>query len=115
MQIMAGKIIIETERCKGCGLCVAVCPNGCIEISTESNNNGFFPPQADCSKCTGCAICAIICPEAIIEVFSDKASRIKIVAGSGSKVKPSLAKEAKYDRKKRNLQRNTQKDFDVRQ
>lgn len=90
---MAGKIIIETERCKGCGLCVAVCPNGCIEISTKSNKNGFFPAQALNTDCTGCTVCAIICPEAIIEVFCDKTTRIKIVAGPGRKVKPSLVKE----------------------
>ena len=68
---MAGKIIIDTERCKGCGLCVEVCPKNGIVISNHSNKNGYFPAQASNAECTGCAICAIICPEAIIEVRRD--------------------------------------------
>ncbi|MHC4286411.1 MAG: 4Fe-4S binding protein, partial [Planctomycetota bacterium] len=40
---MAGKIIINTERCKGCGLCVAVCPKISIIISKKSNKSGYFP------------------------------------------------------------------------
>ena len=68
---MAGKITIDTERCKGCGLCVAVCPNGCLVVSKTSNKNGYFPAEATCESCTGCAMCAIICPDAVIEVFRD--------------------------------------------
>ena len=68
---MAGKIIIDTERCKGCGLCVTVCPNSSIIISNRSNKAGYFPAQAVNSDCTGCAMCAIICPDAIIEVYRD--------------------------------------------
>lgn len=68
---MAGKIIIDTERCKGCGLCVASCPKDCIVISEKSNKNGYFPAETNNSSCTGCAMCAVICPEAIIEVQRD--------------------------------------------
>ena len=68
---MAGKIIIDTERCKGCGLCVEVCPKGCIVISNQSNKNGYLPAQANNTDCTGCAMCAIICPDAVIEVYRD--------------------------------------------
>ena len=68
---MAGKIIIDTERCKGCGLCVTACPKGCIVISEKSNKNGYFPVETNNSSCTGCAMCAVICPEAIIGVQRD--------------------------------------------
>jgi 2-oxoglutarate ferredoxin oxidoreductase subunit delta len=66
---MAGKITIDAEGCKGCGLCVAVCPTHGIAISTASNKKGYFPAQRTNSDCTGCAVCAIICPDAVIEVF----------------------------------------------
>ncbi|MHC4725746.1 MAG: 4Fe-4S dicluster domain-containing protein [Planctomycetota bacterium] len=90
---MTGKIIINIERCKGCGLCVMVCPKGCIVVSEKSNKNGFFPAQADNTECTGCAACAIICPEAIIEVFRDQSSNIETIAEKNKKPKPSLIKE----------------------
>jgi 2-oxoglutarate ferredoxin oxidoreductase subunit delta len=69
---MAGKIIINTERCKGCGLCIAVCPKISIIISKKSNKSGYFPAEASNADCTGCALCAIICPEAVIEVFREE-------------------------------------------
>lgn len=69
---MAGKIIIDTERCKGCGLCVVVCPKKNIRIAEQSNKNGYFPAVFNGGDCTGCTMCAIICPEAVIEVFSDR-------------------------------------------
>ena len=85
---MAGKIIIDTERCKGCGLCVVVCPKECILISKSSNKAGYFPAQTNNSECTGCAMCAIVCPEAIIEVYRDENS----VDQPGKKVRPILTK-----------------------
>jgi len=68
---MAGKITIDMERCKGCGLCVAVCPKGSIVISKKSNKSGFFPAVSDNKHCTGCAVCAIMCPDAVIKVYRE--------------------------------------------
>ena len=82
---MAGKIIIDTERCKGCGLCVVVCLKNSIVISKKSNKNGYFPAQATDTDCTGCCLCAIICPEAVIEVYRDQPNKIEIVAKPGKK------------------------------
>jgi len=87
---MAGKIVIDTERCKGCGLCVAVCPKNCIVISNRSNKTGYFPAQASSTDCTGCAVCAIICPEAIIEVYRE--DNIAAVKAANKKIS-NLAKE----------------------
>jgi len=69
---MAGKIIIDIERCKGCGLCISVCPKNGIVISKSLNKAGYFPAQpVNNSDCTGCAMCAIVCPEAGIEVYRE--------------------------------------------
>ena len=87
---MAGKIIIDTEGCKGCGLCVVVCPKDCINISNQSNKHGYFPAEANNTDCTGCAMCAIICPDAVIEVHRDN----NIVSiDSRNKDRLSLTKE----------------------
>ena len=92
---MSGKIIINTERCKGCGLCVAVCPKKSIVISKESNKNGYFPAEATNVDCTGCASCAIICPEAVIEVIWDDEDNPKIVTKSYEKDGTNLIEEKK--------------------
>lgn len=39
--IMA-KIIINTEACKGCGLCTLACPKKILAISAHSNNKGYY-------------------------------------------------------------------------
>lgn len=68
---MGGKIVINSERCKGCGLCIAVCPGNSIVISTKFNKTGYRPAEKIGNNCSGCSQCAIICPDAAIEVFRD--------------------------------------------
>ena len=82
---MAGKIVIDFEKCKSCGLCVVVCPQKSIQISKNSNKKGYFPAEALNHNCTACGRCAIICPEAIIEVFKDETEKIKIIDAPGKK------------------------------
>jgi len=90
---MAGKIVIDMERCKGCGLCITVCPRNCIVVSRESNKSGYFPAQAKNTDCTGCSMCAVVCPEAIIEVYLEEADRIRIVTTAAKKDTPRLIEE----------------------
>ena len=41
---MTGKIVIDQKRCKGCGLCVAFCPQQIIALDTDKlNASGYHP------------------------------------------------------------------------
>lgn len=65
-----GKIIIDKERCKGCGLCIYFCKKKQINLSDELNRRGQHPCVfIDAGDCNGCAICATVCPDVAIEVY----------------------------------------------
>ncbi|MDD3345629.1 MAG: 4Fe-4S dicluster domain-containing protein [Candidatus Omnitrophica bacterium] len=64
------KVIINRERCKGCFLCVSVCPKRLIKKGSKLNKRGSNFVEIDpAGVCVGCARCAIICPDCCIEVY----------------------------------------------
>lgn len=70
-----GMIVIDRERCKGCHLCVDVCPTKVIVVDTKLNKKGYQPAlfieevEEGAKGCTGCAMCASVCPDVAIEVY----------------------------------------------
>lgn len=65
-----GLVVIDKERCKGCGLCLAACPFGILSLTSELNRYGYNVVAATSpDKCTGCAMCAQMCPDVAIEVY----------------------------------------------
>lgn len=64
------KVTFNEERCKGCGLCTAVCPKNIVVIAKDRiNTKGYHPAGViDMDKCIGCAFCAKMCPDVVIEV-----------------------------------------------
>jgi len=65
-----GAIVVNTERCKGCGLCVEACPKKVIALGKEVNTKGYnFALPAVPDECIGCNSCAIVCPDACITVY----------------------------------------------
>lgn len=72
IQMATGTIIIDQERCKGCGLCSMVCPQGVLALNMKLfNTKGYHPAALNdpTNECTGCAVCAVICPEVCITVY----------------------------------------------
>ena len=71
-----GTITIDRELCKGCYLCISVCPNNLIAVSEKLNQKGYYPAEytekdsgENDRKCTGCSLCAVTCPDIAIEVY----------------------------------------------
>ncbi len=38
-----GAIVVDIERCKGCGVCITACPCGVIELAKESTRKPCNP------------------------------------------------------------------------
>jgi len=59
-----GRVLINEERCKGCGLCITFCPSHVLERAMKFNAKGYHPPEATHpDDCTGCDICGYFCPD----------------------------------------------------
>jgi 2-oxoglutarate ferredoxin oxidoreductase subunit delta len=71
VEMLHGRILIDTERCKGCELCTTVCPQNVIRLSSAFNAKGYRPAELvdPLGACTGCTVCAIICPDTAIIVY----------------------------------------------
>lgn len=63
---------IAPDRCKGCSLCVSICPKAVLELDDSIvNERGYHPVRLmDAAACTSCALCARICPDAVFTVFA---------------------------------------------
>jgi 2-oxoglutarate ferredoxin oxidoreductase subunit delta len=71
-----GKIVVHRELCKGCGLCIAFCPQNVMTVSDTLNQMGYSPAKwlekgNNGKMCVACATCATICPDAAIEVYRE--------------------------------------------
>ncbi|MCC8019983.1 MAG: ferredoxin family protein [Rikenellaceae bacterium] len=70
MAAIKGRIVVDTERCKGCAVCVAACPFEVLALTRGVNGKGYhFSFMDQPERCTGCASCALVCPDSCITVF----------------------------------------------
>lgn len=57
------------DKCTGCGLCVAFCPEGCVEGGGKGKESTY---KANLDYCKGCGICAEECPVKDIVMEEEK-------------------------------------------
>jgi 2-oxoglutarate ferredoxin oxidoreductase subunit delta len=70
------RIEIDIDYCKGCDLCIVVCPQEVLEVSTVRNAKGYLVPCAPLSEnCTGCLQCEMTCPDLAITVIHDNGQK----------------------------------------
>jgi len=66
------KPIVNEILCKGCGICVSVCPQKVLVISTTKiNPKGFNIAEAKNEKCIGCRLCEVVCPDFAITIIEE--------------------------------------------
>ena len=63
-----GTVTIDVEQCKGCELCIPVCPPRVLVMSTALNDRGVPYPEL-VPGCTGCGACLMICPDFCFAVY----------------------------------------------
>jgi 2-oxoglutarate/2-oxoacid ferredoxin oxidoreductase subunit beta len=92
------EVIIDDQRCYGCGYCVEFCPKRCLNQDSERvGRRGYALPIFDkAERCNACGICASMCPHWAITVnaFSESHAESKIkrrVAGP-----PRLAQDPPF-------------------
>ena len=56
--------IINRDWCKGCGICIAMCPKNVLELDRKEK-----AVAARLEDCIACQLCEQICPDLAIEVM----------------------------------------------
>jgi 2-oxoglutarate ferredoxin oxidoreductase subunit delta len=67
------KIDLKREWCKGCGVCIEICPKDVFDRESKISSRGFREivirqPE----KCTGCMLCEMLCPDLVITIETEK-------------------------------------------
>lgn len=62
------RLEIETTWCKGCDICVRLCPERCLTLDATLKVTVVDP-----DACTGCRLCEMLCPDFAINVIREGA------------------------------------------
>lgn len=73
MAKVRGAVEVDKEKCKGCNLCVIVCPEDVLALHKEVNSRGYnYSYMKNPDACIGCANCGLVCPDSCITVYRVK-------------------------------------------
>lgn len=73
MAKVKGAVVVDTEKCKGCNLCVIECPTNVLALSPNVNGKGYnYAYMENPDACIGCANCGLVCPDNVITVYKVK-------------------------------------------
>lgn len=71
MAKVIGHVVVNTERCKGCDLCVVACPTNVLSMHPrEVNIKGYhFVYMKNPDDCNGCSNCGLVCPDGALTIY----------------------------------------------
>ncbi len=71
------RLVIATDRCKACELCIHACPEGVLAIDRDHVNVLGYNPIREVApeRCTSCALCARVCPDVVFTVRAPRLTR----------------------------------------
>jgi len=73
MAKVKGAVVVDTEKCKGCNLCVVECPTNTLALSPNVNGKGYnYAYMENPDACIGCANCGLVCHDNVITVYKVK-------------------------------------------
>lgn len=82
-------LVLDTQRCTGCGICAESCPEDAIAISMvgatkrKSAIDYATPVDIDEVKCSYCGVCVVMCPFNALTLKIDGEARLPIVEKEG--------------------------------
>ena len=57
---------INRDWCKGCGICISMCPKGVLVLDSDDKARAIHP-----ELCIVCRMCEKICPDLAITVIAE--------------------------------------------
>jgi len=60
-------VVINRVWCKGCGICIELCPKGALERDAEEKAE-----WRHAEKCIRCGLCELRCPDLAVELRRGK-------------------------------------------
>ncbi|RLC26183.1 MAG: 4Fe-4S ferredoxin [Deltaproteobacteria bacterium] len=57
------QVFINEDWCKGCGICVAFCPEEALTLNDAGKACWSFP-----DRCVRCGLCELRCPDLAVEL-----------------------------------------------
>ena len=88
--MVRGTVHFNIDTCKGCELCVDVCPQESLELSPNINALGYHYAVLIQDNCTGCTNCALVCPDAVITVYREGKKKGKVAVAKISNVTENI-------------------------
>ena len=79
------KLILDRDKCTGCGVCITVCPKEAIRRgpvgATDKELSDVPVALVDENKCSFCGVCVHLCPFGALELRINDEPKLLIVEG----------------------------------